>query len=761
MPNQVVSTGPKQAGSKDDNRGKITGPDGRPRGSSPAPSSDSNASSNQINAVYDPQTGGYYADIDEYNRAQSASHAAGVPNPIEIKQNSNITSRNTYAGASTIDTQGNIQKVPGSGGGSKNPQYANPPQVNEVNRDPNVVKLRDRSDFREGTLGGQFEDIVGPGFFTVRGQKERLLNVPRTLMSATTGRVIRRDAQGNVVVERAQVRAISPILGVQSTSRDRGSLSKNALQYAANNPFEVALDYTIARKGIPFAGAAGEAIGKIPGLAKVASGVSKTARAIPGVAPLLEGEAKILARPFVGTIYQSIKLGGQVAVADAGIKFGLRNTASKDQKDLLKNDDFLNVVANARSAQSQKSNENIVGSLADNFPFASNYLGASNKAFEESLKGQLRDRGYSQEQIKTAVSAAKRERLAQDLSLTFNSLLVNKGSEELGRAQVARSFEKRAAQSVVFGAAEAEKAIAKATRLPIARAGAVEGALSIFSQNQARGRDTTLKDLGTNALFGSLSAVTINEGIQRTALTAPKLSKGIRLFANIADPFEKPGDLAQDASEVALNKAFGFKSPNPQVFTLGNNFAFNSAAFAGTQTKTQNQARNSAKSQARNLGVSARARINAFFGVTSNTSTNTNVPVNTTTNQRSFTDIFFQINTPADVPANVPVDVPVNVPVNIPGFVPVSTNVPFFRLPPPMPLNFGFGGGGEGSKYGRRKVYLNELKLGLNLFNSSFGQTTKKSAKKSKSKTDDEFARVLKKFSPKYQKILAGSRKRK
>lgn len=272
------------------------------------------------------------------------------------------------------------------------------------------------------------------------------------------------------------------------------------------------------------------------------------------------------------------------------------------------------------------------------------------------------------------------------------------------------------------------KDIFKKTFFPIAEAGFAEGAAQEVLQSKARNREINPQKALMAGGFGAISAGTIGAAIASSAPIKPTVSSGLNLAANIADPFEKPGDITADLLEAgaeALGKAPARKtkiitaSIPEQAITLitegpspGRKAPTSINIFSNTPVKTP---------ATTPTPVNTPTNINQLIG-TSRTPTAVSIP--------GFTPIPVPVSAPVNIPASIPTDVPISAPVDIPASIPTSIptsvpisipiSTPIFRLPPPVPLDFNldFGGGRSGGRIQFSK-FENELAAGLGLLGFS------------------------------------------
>lgn len=466
------------------------------------------------------------------------------------------------------------------------------------------------------------------------------------------------------------------------------------------------------------------------------------------------GKAKTISGVPLGlNVGKSILIGGTVVQS---VKYGSALTASKEQRNVILDNDFKKFYSEgvkAQQAEASKSGVKIpftnqklsVGGIRSELTlgFASK---SEREAFRLGVSQAAKRSGKTEDEIENIVFAAERQRKANIAGETLGLLSVGIMGERIGQRYVTNKFAQQAAKGITIPAKGAGLALAKIVFNPIGKAGIAEGAASIITQNIAREEPIKLKNVAIGAGAGYLSAGIIGSGIVGLSANKPTLSKIGQGLAYLTDPYEFPSDFLERKISRGVARATGKKVINPVVAVV------NPAAVPAFTLTTSTDS---------NLPSVRKARARGLFSVGSFTSINTKTktPINVNTNLFG-TDISVRkspitpsdvipsrISTPADVPVtpNIPVNTNTNTPVNnniiTDSFTniespintnvntPVSTNIfttvpvvtPIMRLPPPIPPIFPFGtGGGVGTKKVKKKKYVNELNQALKLFSNEF-----------------------------------------
>lgn len=427
-----------------------------------------------------------------------------------------------------------------------------------------------------------------------------------------------------------------------------------------------------------------------------------------------------------------------VAISETG-KAITEGTAPAEQKAIAKSAGFDEAIgagfAAEREALKQEAWYKAIG-----FEI-SPYFSTRKDVYETTVRQELQKQGFSGSQLEAGVAAAKRQRKGITISEAVANLNVARASEKIGRREVANVLEKATGEVIPKNRAFVE--MFKLTAPSIAQAGAVEGFAQEVTQQKAREQDLNLKSAAIMGGAGALSAGLIGGTIAGTRATKPGVSKVIEYGTYITDPFEKPGDLAQDLSE-AITRRITKKAPRTPVITetLGAEDFFNIRVSGKTPSKPK----------------SSILQAGTIIGTPAQTPTKTQTPVKTKTvvNMPTMPSIFGGVpitvpsvvpvptdtETPVDVPIEVPTDtnVPTNINTNIfesifntESNVPVSTGVPInipiniptvtpqLRVPPPIPVQFPAASGGAGTAIGKRKKYVNELAAGFGYLNNVLG----------------------------------------
>lgn len=410
-------------------------------------------------------------------------------------------------------------------------------------------------------------------------------------------------------------------------------------------------------------------------------------------------------------------------------------TAPKEQKAAKKQKGFTKAFEKAQKAEKQKvSKQSFIKQAAFNIPGVNFFVGDA-KLFEGTLRQELRKQGLRGRELEAAVNAGVRDRGVNAIAESAGLLGISKTAEKIGRQNIARVFKSQRGKKIAKDAITGN--LFKKTFFPIAKAGVAEGVAGEVTQQQIRNEDLNIAKIGIFGAAGGLSAGLIGGGIAALRPTKIKTSKAIEFGANVLDPFEKPGDLLQSASERITGRI-----PVPTL-TPGENF-FTVGTTTQTKTKTKTKRKSKTKTKTR---TPTQINLEAIVGTFNPTPTPTTpgtptptIPVNPLIDIPTNTDTPVPTNPFIPEQTQAPTQTPVQTPTNT--FLPsinIPTVTPLPRLPPPVPLQFGAGSGGGGTTVGKGSKFLNELEISKNLFGELTGgifnaPKKKKKRKKKKSK---------------------------
>ena len=487
--------------------------------------------------------------------------------------------------------------------------------------------------------------------------------------------------------------------------------------------------------GIPLLGIPAGKLAKAPKAISLVAKASKVAIAakaaeVAAKAPRLAKAATAASKTRFARYLKDIGIAGAeaVAVPVAGKKIG-EVTAPSEQREAFR----AGIVKPAITAGVQKQREiakgqSLVKSIANEFSIAF----GSKPAFEAGVRESLTEQGITGKQKEAAVEAALRQRKFIAGSEAFSLLNIARLSERIGRKAVGEAFELAAKKGIQIPKKKVGRELIKQTFIPIAKAGAIEGAASQLTQDIAREQDINLKNVGLGAGLGFVSAGLIGSvGIAGTRIPTPKVSKIIEVGSFIVDPFEKPGDILADIQGAAIRRVTG-KAPRTPIITE----TIKPEDIFGIGIKKSKAPAQPKKTQ-RGSGIFT-------FGISAPTLTPVQVPVLTPPTKVKVPTLikipsFISIPKPTPTPTPTPVPVQPKIPIDIPGFIPIQTKVPVpiqapisfpttiptttpqLRFPPPLPFQLPFAFGAGGTRIGKRKVFINELEAGRRLLASLTG----------------------------------------
>lgn len=342
--------------------------------------------------------------------------------------------------------------------------------------------------------------------------------------------------------------------------------------------------------------------------------------------------------------------------------------------------------------------------------------------FENIARRQFSEQGFSGAELDSLVSESLRTRVITGAGEIAAQLNIARSTEAFGRREVSRAF----ALSKVVARDRVGGEIGRRVFFPIARAGSAEGFAAVLTQSRIRGERADGQSLAIGSGLGFVSAGILGTAIAATRPNRRGVSAALEFGANILDPFEKGGDLLQDATEASLRR---LGVPNPRVpvitqtlspaqsvtvggFSDGGGSATFGADFAPSQIRSSVPVNQNPLTPSFPVQVPVTVNQQPRGGGGGRVP----VPVN-------FDVIVGQPPVPVPVPnvinpvqpdpvVPVPVNVPVPVPVPVNFAIPVVPSV--FNIPPPLPLSFGGGGASRGTGRGQRS-YIDEVAAGAEL----------------------------------------------
>ena len=365
----------------------------------------------------------------------------------------------------------------------------------------------------------------------------------------------------------------------------------------------------------------------------------------------------------------------------------------------------------------------------------------SRERFTESIERQLRERGATDPEVSAAISAGLRFRRSAAITEAAGLVGISAVVEATGRTLSSRAL----ASLGTIPRRRAGLTIFRAVAPPIAAAGFIEGFQQERTQQAIRMQERSLKGAAVMGAAGAATAGILGGAIAATALTQPRTSAALNLFANIADPLEKPGDILADIGEAA-GKRLGVRP-----FRVG--------------IVDPTKAREAFRVLTPSLAVAAPAAAPTPAPTAAPTPAPVQVPTRVTTalpatvptpqltatvsvEGRPVQDFIRREITPPEfvpappVPAPVrtepvlpnivtdlftptpaPVQEPVPVQTPVPTLVPITlpTVTPFLRIPPPVPLEFPSGVGAVGTRKVKKSKFEDELAKSQRLFRNLIG----------------------------------------
>jgi hypothetical protein len=376
--------------------------------------------------------------------------------------------------------------------------------------------------------------------------------------------------------------------------------------------------------------------------------------------------------------------------------------------------------------------------------------------YEKTLRKEMKERGFNQEQINIAVKSGVRQDMAQGRGEFLGLLGSSTVTELTGRKIFSMMLSKKLLKT------NSKKLLSdtyKRTFIPFFGLGAVEGGVQEYTQATGRGESATAQRVAIAAGIGGVSGGLLGPPIM-TIPAAEKAAgrKALNFFANILDPLEKPGDITADiftAGQRRIAAKFpGIITPTPEpIIQMPASTRTETITFGGPTTT---KAEASPPGRVRSPAVPSLIPV-----ITPDTTITPIIPTDPRKSSKSFvpspvptpiTPPSITTPTPINIPPIIPTDtttpVTTNTPINIPLFAPIVTPQPRFLppIPPMLPPDFG-GGSGAGTRRGKRTKFYDELTYGLSLIPKKgyFDQMLraspkpKKKASKKKKKRNNRF----------------------
>lgn len=384
------------------------------------------------------------------------------------------------------------------------------------------------------------------------------------------------------------------------------------------------------------------------------------------------------------------------------------------------------------------------------------------EAFEQTVRQELTTAGLKGDQLEAGVEFARRQRVGRGVGEIGGALAVETGAESLGRFGVRQAF--LSAGTKVIPEKKIGIQLFKQTFGPIGAAGVFEGAGGEILQRRARGQEQSLAGTALAGATGGIFAGFLGGTIAGTSVRRPITSKVLRVGAAIADPLEKPGDIAQDVLErvgkqfkrrtlldpvvrtteggfklglggkarTTLFERFGLKQRPGKVITPSIQAQFQPPEPPGPKTLSQlvtfaEKQEKAVQTRARTRADNIRKAQEDIFGkrtpdgVVVPTPTDTRIGTFGGRQQRSRTNIEQSVDKNIKAADKQFQETNVFSPTNIfsSTFVPTSTPLP--RIPPPLPLALPGFGSGQGTRSGKGVKFVNELAFGRQVLGGALG----------------------------------------
>lgn len=385
--------------------------------------------------------------------------------------------------------------------------------------------------------------ILDKEFFTKEGQLQRLEATKRIYRSFGPG-----GNEGLPVVNRKIV---------------SNKFTADVLEVAARNPFETAFVATgvtgIIKAGISITGSVAA---KIAGKEVAKQSITKTA-ALTSRLPFGIAAAESVVRTSQGVS----ALKNKEVFFDKNFKSALGATFERQGYG-----DFTGVTIAERVPFIGGKRVPGTGGLR-RAAFEVTPAAGDKVVFRNLLREELQARGFSGERLESAVSAGSNFRTSTIVGEAGGQLFLGATTERLGRVLVG-DIGKRIAQKNLVGRPAFRAAFkSQGTRTLIP--GAVEGVEAVRIQDVSR-VSPQQRSLTENVAFGVVGAASAGvlggiigarttTGVGSRVGGTTKKPRVVNIAANIADPFEKPGDILADLRGFAGK---GFRGSPKSVITV-------------------------------------------------------------------------------------------------------------------------------------------------------------------------------------------------
>lgn len=276
------------------------------------------------------------------------------------------------------------------------------------------------------------------------------------------------------------------------------------------------------------------------------------------------------------------------------------------------------------------------GGFGRSFSYGLTPLAGDERVFYTDFYNKMKEAGLSNNEAERASVRALQERATLGVSEGLSLVAIGASSERIGQRFVQPVIKNFKASAPV-----AKSVLAKKLFLPIAYAGAVEGATSVQSQSILRGeREYEIagvklsrgQAIAAGAGVGFFTAGTIGSKIGAGSID--NTGRGLNVAANIVDPTEAPGDaFARYASNIGAR----YTGRKPGEYAL--RFNAPTQTFTGVVTPTEVFA-TTTSSQNKPPRVFTRTTVNI----------RTPVSINTPTSVTSFTPVSTSVRVPTAAP---------------------------------------------------------------------------------------------------------------
>lgn len=252
-------------------------------------------------------------------------------------------------------------------------------------------------------------------------------------------------------------------------------------------------------------------------------------------------------------------------VVSTGIREGSSLSLTQEQRAIRAEPGFKAAVGSAYAETGKEQfNQAWYKGVAYQIPGVP--LAMGREGFEQQLRANFEAQGYTSAEVDKRVAVGMGELYAGQIGESAGFLSISKTSEGIGRGLIAGTFKQAAVKGETATTKTVGLTLFKKTAPSIAAAGVVEGVGGELVQERSRQQTLSGQQLALMGLFGGASAGVIGGTIAGTSVKRPLVSKTIETAAYISDPFEKPGDLLQNAAEFSAKKFYGTEAPKPSIY---------------------------------------------------------------------------------------------------------------------------------------------------------------------------------------------------